>query len=227
MERGTYQTLIDFLGTEFTNFKTRRNKKQENGTNIAIASVQVAIESAINTFANITFNWNNLSNWERANIRRNLAEVAGVLAACLVVMALYGLSDDDDINDDRFKASLLYLADRLYSETTMYGPQGLISEAKTNWSQPVASFAGVNDLIKAITLIPQSLFDPDYNPEYQSGRYAGMNKFEVLWKRNTVGLRNLDRILTIDKNNSYYKLEKSQVGISIAKNFGDILAGRD
>lgn len=227
MERGTYQTLIDFLGTEFTNFKTRKNKKQKNGTNIALASVQVAIESAINTFINIKFNWNNLSNWERANVRRNLAEVAGVLAACLTVMALYGLSDDDDINDDRFKASLLYLADRLYSETTMYGPQGLISEAKTNWSQPVASLAGVNDLIKAITLIPQALFDPDYNPEYQSGRYAGMNKFEVLWKRNTVGLRNLDRILTIDKNNSYYKLEKSQIGISIAKSFGDILAGRD
>jgi len=227
MERGTYQTLIDFLGTEFTNFKTRRNKKQKNGTNIALASVQIAIESAINTFINIKFNWNNLSNWERANVRRNLAEVAGVLAACLTVMALYGLSDDDDINDNRFKASLLYLADRLYSETTMYGPQGLISEAKTNWSQPVASLAGVNDLIKAITLIPQALFDPDYNPKYQSGRYAGMNKFEVLWKRNTVGLRNLDRILTIDKNNSYYKLEKSQIGISIAKSFGDILAGRD
>jgi len=227
MERGTYQTLIDFIGTEFTNFKTRINNKQENGTNIALASIQVAIESAINTITNVTFNWNNLSNWERANVRRNLAEVAGVLVACLVVMALYGLSDDDDINDDRFKASLLYLADRLYSETTMYGPQGLISEAKTNWSQPVASLAGVNDLIKAITLIPQALFDPDYNPEYQSGRYSGMNKFEVLWKRNTVGLRNLDRILTIDKNNSYYKLEKSQIGISVAKNFGDILAGRE
>ena len=227
MERGTYQTLIDFIDTEFTNFKTRINNKQENGTNIAIASIQVAIESAINTITNITFNWNNLSNWERANVRRNLAEIAGVFVACLVVMALYGLSDDDDINDDRFKASLLYLADRLYSETTMYGPQGLISEGKTNWSQPVASLAGVNDLIKTVTLIPQALFDPDYNPEYQSGRYAGMNKFEVLWKRNTVGLRNLDRILTIDKNNSYYKLEKSQIGISIAKNFGDTLAGRD
>ena len=226
LERGTYQTLIDFLGTEFTNFKTRIGNKQENGTNIVLASIQTTIEAAINTFANFTFNWNNLSNWERANIRRNFGEIAGILIACLTVMLLYGLSDDDDINDDRFKASLLYLADRLYSETTMYGPQGIISEAKTNWSQPVASFAGVNDLIKAATLIPQALFDPDYEPEYQSGRYSGMNKFEVLWKRNTVGLRNLDRILTIDKNNSYYKLEKSQVGISIAKSFGDTLAGR-
>ena len=227
MERGTYQTLIDFLGTEFTNFKSRVNNKQENGTNIALASIQVAMQSAINTIANIQFNWNNLSNWERANVRRNLAEVSGVLVACLVVMALYGLSDDDDINDDRFKASLLYLADRLYSETTMYGPQGLVSEFKTNWSNPVASMAGVNDLIKAMTLIPQALFDPDYNPEYETGRYSGMNKFEVLLKRNTVGLRNLDRILTIDKNNSYYKIEKSQVGISIAKHFGDVLAGRE
>ena len=226
MERGTYQTLIDFMGTEFTNFKERVKNKQKNGTKIALASIQTTIESALNTIINVRFNWNNLANWEKSNIRRNLAEIGGVLSACLVVMALYGLSDDDDINDDRFKASLLYLADRLYSETTMYGPQGLISEIKTNWNSPLASLAGVNDLVKAISLITQSLFDPDYNPEYQTGRYAGMNKFEVLLKRNTVGLRNLDRVLTIDKNNSYYKIEKSQIGINAAKSFGEILAGK-
>jgi hypothetical protein len=226
-ERGTYQTLIDFLGTEFTNFKTRRNNKQENGTNMALASVQVAIESAINSFVNIQFNWNNLSNWERANIRRNIAEVAGVLSACLVVFALYGLSDDDDINDDRFKASLLYLADRIYSETTTYSPAGIISEYRTNLRNPIAAMQSVTDLMKAAVMIPQYLFDPDFEVEYQSGRYAGENKFDVLLKRNTAGFRNFDRIMTIDKNNSYYKVGKSQIGINIAKSFGNMFAGRN
>ena len=226
-ERGTYQTLIDFLGTEFTNFKTRRNNKQENGTNMALASVQVAIESAINSFVNIQFNWNNLSNWERANIRRNLAEVAGVLTACLVVFALYGFSDDDDINDDRFKASLLYLADRIYSETTTYSPVGIISEYRTNLRNPIAAMQSVTDLMKAAVMIPQYLFDPDFEVEYQSGRYVGENKFDVLLKRNTAGFRNFDRIMTIDKNNSYYKVGKSQIGINIAKSFGNMFAGRD
>ena len=227
MERGYYQTFIDFLGTEFTNFKSRRKALQENGTGIALASLQVTMESALNTIHNLTFNWNNLSNWERANMKRNLAEISGILVACLVVMALYGLSDDDDINDDRFKASLLYLADRLYSETTMYGPVGLTAELRTSVSSPVASMTSINDLIKAMILIPQALFDPEYEAEYQNGRYAGENKFEVLIKRNTAGFRNFDRIMTIDKNNSYYKVGKSQIGINIAEHFGNMIAGRE
>ena len=226
-ERGTYQTLIDFLGTEFTNFKTRRNNKQENGTNIALASIQVTIESVINSFVNIQFNWNNLSNWERANIRRNLGEIAGVLTACLVVFALYGLSDDDDINDDRFKASLLYLADRIYSENTTYSPVGMISEYRTNLRNPVAAMQSITDLMKAAVMVPQYLFDPNFEIEYQTGRYVGENKFDVLLKRNTAGFRNFDRIMTIDKNNSYYKVGKSQIGINIAKSFGNMFAGRN
>lgn len=223
MERGTYQSIIDFLGTEFTNFKNRRNKRVDDGTNIALASLQVVFESALNTIHHLKLNWGNLDNWEQANIRRNLAEVGGVLAACLIVIALYGLSDDDDINDDRFKASCLYLADRLYSETTMYGPQGLVSEYNTAKNNPLASMSIVNDLVKAMTLTSQYLLDPNYNPEYQTGRYAGENKLEVLLKRNISGYRSYDRILTINKNNNYYKVGESQIGINIAKNFGELL----
>ena len=223
MERGTYQSIIDFLGTEFTNFKNRTDRRVKDGTNIALASLQVVFESALNTIHHLKLNWGNLDNWEQANIRRNLAEVGGVLAACLIVIALYGLSDDDDINDDRFKASCLYLADRLYSETTMYGPQGLVSEYNTAKNNPLASMSIVNDLVKAMTLTSQYLLDPNYNPEYQTGRYAGENKLEVLLKRNISGYRSYDRILTINKNNNYYKVGESQIGINIAKNFGELL----
>lgn len=223
MERGTYQSIIDFLGTEFTNFKNRTDRRVKDGTNIVLASLQTVFESALNTIHHLKLNWGNLDNWEQANIRRNLAEVGGVLAACLIVIALYGLSDDDDINDDRFKASCLYLADRLYSETTMYGPQGLVSEYNTAKNNPLASMSIVNDLVKAMTLTSQYLLDPNYNPEYQTGRYAGENKLEVLLKRNISGYRSYDRILMINKNNNYYKVGESQIGINIAKNFGELL----
>lgn len=220
-ERGSYQTLIDFIGTEFINFNDRRKNKQQNGTNVALAAIQTTIESAINTFMNISFNYQNLSNWEQHNMKRILGDVGGMLMAALVVMALYGLYDDDDIKDDRFKSSLLYLADRLYSDSSMYSPQGLISEAKTAWSSPIASANGPSDLIKAITLIPQALFDPDYNSEYQTGQYAGKNKLEVLFRRNLPGIRPWDRIQFITRNNQYYKIEQRQIGINIAKNFGE------
>lgn len=222
-ERGSYITFMNFLSTEFTNFKERAKNKEENGTNIALASIQVAMESVLNTLTNVAFNWNNLSNWEKSNIRRNLGDISGVLVAALVVMALYGLFDDDDIRDDTFKASLLYLADRLYSDSSMYSPIGLVTEYKTAWSSPIASANGPSDLLKAMLMIPQALFDPNFNPEYQSGQYAGMNKFEVLFRRNLPAIRPWDRIQLITKNNKYYKVGESQIGINIAKNFGEML----
>lgn len=221
-ERASYLAFSDFMFTEFTNFKERVNNKA-NDTNIVLASIQTAMESAINTLINIEFNWNNLSNWEKANIRRNLGDISGVLVAALVVMALYGLYDEDDIKDDTFKASLLYLADRLYSDSSMYSPIGLVTEYKTAWSSPIASANGPNDLIKAMMMIPQALFDPNFNATYQSGQYAGKNKFKVLLRRNTPGLRPYDRIQLITRNNKYYKVGESQIGVNIAKNFGQLL----
>lgn len=223
-ERGAYQTLIDFLGTEFVDFKSRaKDKANTDGSNIALASIQTAITSGLNAIQNFTFNWNNLSESERANIRRTFAESAAILSAVLFVMAMYGTWDDDDIKDDGFKSSLLYLADRLYSETTMYNPAGLISEAKTTWSSPIASANGPSDFIKAAILIPQALFDPNYNPDYQTGQYAHKNKLGVLLRRNIPGLRPYDRIQLITRNNQYYKIGESQIGINIGRKLGEAL----
>lgn len=223
-ERGAYQTLIDFLGTEFVDFKSRaKDKANTDGSNIALASVQTAITSGLSAIQNFTFNWNNLSESERANIRRTFAESAAILSAVLFVMAMYGTWDDDDIKDDGFKSSLLYLADRLYSETTMYNPVGLVSEAKTTWSSPIASANGPSDFIKAAVLIPQALFDPNYNPEYQTGQYAHKNKLEVLLRRNIPGVRPYDRIQLITRNNQYYKIGESQIGINIGRKLGETL----
>lgn len=223
-ERGSYQTFIDFMGTEFINYK-KRIKQQSTDTNITLASIQVTFQSIINTLTNLQFNWNNLAPWEKANMRRNLGDLSGVLIACLVVAALYGLSDDDDIKDDKFKASLLYLADRLYSDSTMYSPVGLVSEYKTAWSSPIASANGPSDLMKAMTIIPQYLFDPDYDKEYTTGLYKGQDKLIVLLRRNLPGVRPWDRIQMITRNNNYYKIDSSQIGIGIAKDFGELLAG--
>lgn len=222
-ERGSYQTFIDFLGTEFTNFKGRIKNKTNNDENVVLASLQVTMQSLLNTFINLQFNYNNLSTWERANLNRYKAELVGPLVACLIVMALYGLDDEDDIKDDTFKSSLLYLADRLYSDTTMYSPMGLITEAKTAWSSPIASANGPSDLIKSMQLITQALFDPDYNPNYQSGQYAGKNKLTVLLRRNIPGIRPYDRIQFITRNNKYYKVGETQIGINIAKNLGEAM----
>lgn len=220
-EYGSYQSVIDFLGTEFIDMKSSIKKKTENGENIMLASIQVAMQGALNTVMSIQSNYKNLPTWQKANIRRNIAEIAGILVACAIVLALYGTNDDDEIKDDVFKSSLLYIADRLYSETSMYTPVGLVTESKTLYSSPIASANGPSDLLKMVTIIPQALFDPDYNPNYQTGQYAGRNKFEVLFRRNIPGVRPYDRIQFITKNNKYYKIGNSHIGINLAKTFGE------
>ena len=222
-ERGVYQDIIDFLSMEFEGIGDRINQQVQNGDNIALASIQNVIGTTIETIANIQFNWNTLSNAEKANCKRQLGELGGILASMLIAMVLFGGWDDDEIKDDGMLSSCLYLADRLYSETSMYTPWGLVSEAKTAWSSPIASTGEATDLLKACQLLTQALADPDFDATYKTGQYAGKNKFRVLLRRNMPGVRPYDRIMNITRNNQYYKIGESQIGMNIAKTFGESL----
>lgn len=224
-ERGVYQDIIDFLSMEFEGIGDRINQQVQNGDNIALASIQNVIGTTIETIANIQFNWNTLSNAEKANCKRQLGELGGILASMLVAMVLFGGWDDDEIKDSGMLSSCLYLADRLYSETSMYTPWGLVSEAKTAWSSPIASTGEATDLLKACQLLTQALADPDFDATYKTGQYAGKNKFRVLLRRNMPGVRPYDRIMNITRNNQYYKIGESQIGMNIAKTFGESLRG--
>ena len=224
-ERGVYQDIIDFLSMEFEGIGDRINQQVQNGDNIALASIQNVIGTTIETIANIQFNWNTLSNAEKANCKRQLGELGGILASMLVAMVLFGGWDDDEIKDSGMLSSCLYLADRLYSETSMYTPWGLVSEAKTAWSSPIASTGEATDLLKACQLLTQAIADPDFDATYKTGQYAGKNKFRVLLRRNMPGVRPYDRIMNITRNNQYYKIGESQIGMNIAKTFGESLRG--
>lgn len=224
-ERGVYQDIIDFLSMEFEGIGDRINQQVQNGDNIALASIQNVIGTTIETIANIQFNWNTLSNAEKANCKRQLGELGGILASMLVAMVLFGGWDDDEIKDSGMLSSCLYLADRLYSETSMYTPWGLVSEAKTAWSSPIASTGELTDLFKACQLLTQAIADPDFDATYKTGQYAGKNKFRVLLRRNMPGVRPYDRIMNITRNNQYYKIGESQIGMNIAKTFGESLRG--
>ena len=224
-ELGAYQTLANFLGIEFANFKERVKNNAADDGSIAVESIKLVLQATINTFAHAKFNYSTLSRFEKANLKRNLGDLAGILSAMLIVTLLYAGFDDDDIKDDGWKASLLYLADRLYSDSSMYTPIGLVSEYKTAWSSPIASANGPSDLLKAVTMLPKALFDPEFDPIYRTGQYRGENKFEVLLRRNLPAVRPYDRIQFITRNNSYYKIGESQIGVNIAKNFGDMLNG--
>ena len=63
------------------------------------------------------------------------------------------MTDDDDEKESEFIATALYISDRLLSESQIYAPWGLISEASTLWSSPIAATNGPEDLLKGPNII--------------------------------------------------------------------------
>lgn len=222
-ERGAIHDLVNYLSIDFRNYKKMVNNKKKEGELEALASIQTAMTCTLNAIINYKENWHLLSPTERKNIHRMLGYASYALKACLIVILLCAGWDDDEIKQSKWLSSILYLSDRLYNDSTMFTPTGLISEAKTAWTSPTASANGPSDLIKAMNIITSSVLDPDFESEYKTGRYAGENKLAVVLRRNIPGIRPYDRIQTITDYNNYYKVGEQQNIFNLAKNIGEEL----
>lgn len=136
---------------------------------------QLAKELKEGQFA-LAANWNNLTNTEKANIKRAATEVGHFLAVALII----GLMDWSDDKDRPWLVKMAeYQARRLYTElgSMIPGPQ-MVREGLKIVKSPAA---GVNTIEDALDLI--GLMNP-YNYEVfageeallQSGRYKGESK---------------------------------------------------
>ena len=226
-EKGSYISVLDFLGTEFKDFKTKMNTKKEDGSSTALAAIQTLIKCVYDTATNFKFNYDLLPKWERDNINRALADLCSTMAALLTTFAIYALADDDDLEESTFLNSTLYLADRLYGESRMYTPMGMIPEIKTQWSQPVAGKGVIEDLIDACSFTVQWLFNPDYDPIYRSGTYKGENKVKVKVLKNIPAVRTVQRIKTINRSNKYYRIGDNQTAQKLMKQLAFEISGKD
>lgn len=226
-EKGSYISVLDFLGTEFKDFKTKMNTKKEDGSSTALAAIQTLIKCVYDTATNFKFNYDLLPKWERNNINRALADLCSTMAALLTTFAIYALADDDDLEESTFLNSTLYLADRLYGESRMYTPMGMIPEIKTQWSQPVAGKGVIEDLIDACSFTVQWLFNPDYDPIYRSGTYKGENKVKVKVLKNIPAVRTVQRIKTINRSNKYYRIGDNQTAQKLMKQLAFEISGKD
>ena len=215
-EKGSYISLLDFLSTEFKDFKSKA--QQEDGEVTAIGAIRTTFECIIDTITNFKFNYNLLPRWEQNNIRRSLADLCGTMASLLTVFAIYAIWDEYDVKDNTFLNSTLYLADRLYGESRMYTPWGAIPEISTQWSQPVAGKGVIEDLITAMQFTTKWMFDPTYDPIYKQGPYKGQNKVVVKIKKNIPAIRTIQRIQTINKSNKYYRINDNSSNQKIVKN---------
>ena len=153
--------------------------------------------------------------------------LCGIFAALLTIFAIYLLTDEDDLENNTFLNSTLYLADRLYGESRMYMPQGIIPEVRTQWSQPVAGKGVIEDLGDAIGFITQMMWDPNYEPVYKQGPYKGQNKIKVKVYKNIPAVRTVQRIKTINKNNKYYRIGDNGTTQKIIKSLAFELNGKE
>lgn len=224
IERGSYVSLANFLSIEFKDIKSKiKNKSQVDNQNIAITSIQSIIKAATDTIINLKMNYELLPEWERNNMRRSLGDLLGVTGAFLVAIGIHLITDDDEIKDSELLSTVIYLADRCNSESSMYTPWGMMSESKTLWSSPIAATNGPEDLLKALSVGTNILFDNEYNPTYTTGLYKGENKLWVTLRRNIPIYRVYDRLSHMSKNNQYYRLNDNTINIKTAKNIADAI----
>jgi len=174
VEKGMYKSIEDFLSL---NFKVMAHDLNIDLNQVnALESVQTLVAHTFEYCLQLRETWHLLPQYERDNIHRSLAGLAGTLAAVLTTLGLLAMGAGDD-DDDRIITNLaLYEADRLASETFMYTLPGMLTETKKLMSTPIAAESIVNDLTKTISEISSLILYGEDSSVYKSGRFAGQSK---------------------------------------------------
>ena len=227
-DKGSYISLAQFVGIEFKGIADRIKEDTEEKKQLYImASLQEIVKALIDTVTHFNMNWQLLPEWEKNNIKRAYGDLCGIGASIALTIAIHMATDDDEIKDSNTLSTLVYLADRLYSESRMYTPLGLYTEASTLWSSPIAARNGVGDMLKLLSITTNIMFNEEFNPEYTTGLYKGQNKAFVLLKRNIPAYRVYDRLQHMSRNNQYYRINDNSKNIKFAKNIANVLTSED
>lgn len=225
IEKGCYASIKDFLAIPLHKAKYAKKLKEENNMSDselqAIQGIQNIVRNYVEFATHIRTNWNMIPESERANIRRALGDMVGVMSALCLAIGLQVLGGDDDDNGLLYNLAM-YEADRLASESFMYNPLGAASEFKKLWSSPVAVQTGISDLLSTVGLISQYIIQgDDFDPYYQSGLYAGENKLEIKLKRNIPMYHGINMLERLTRSNKYYKLGDNMLTIVPVKDIAN------
>ena len=215
VEKGMYVSLYDFLKMPIAD-AYRENQDNENYR--LLLGIQNYFKHTFEFLSNFGMYYDSMPEYDKANIRRTLAEVTYIAAAIVAAIAVAGIAGDDD--DDNLLYNLaIYHIDRTISETTAYSVAS-VSEISKLYSSPVSIATTISDVGKILTYGVQMLADGDFLTDFKTGQYAGRNKLEVYITRNIPGLRAIDSVLNLDRNNKYYKLDKNLLGYIPYNNIG-------
>jgi len=203
VEKGVYTSIIDFLSVPF-----KRHQEMLGLTDKEVKAgigVQNILKNVLNFIAHPVLNYEEMPEYDKANLRRSFGDVVGALGALLLVIAIKAAGGDDD--DDVWYNLALYEADRLSTEATEYFPLFAPAAAKKLWTTPIAGMNVINDVMMSVQFISQYLFDPDFDNTYKTGKYAGRDKIAVRLEGNIPIWRGIkSSFVDISENNKYYKV---------------------
>lgn len=202
VEKGSYISLFEFLKAPIDDIANKSGIT--DGERQALKTAQYVLGNITDYVHYLKLNINTMPEYEKANIRRALADFGGMAIALILAIGVRLAWDDDD--DDFLYNLLLHEADRTYSETNMWNPRGAITEFTTLYSTPFAAQSFPQDILKIFNNVADMIMQGDeYEPNFVSGRYAGQNKFWVYTKRRIPYIRNVFALTELADNNRYYK----------------------
>lgn len=226
VEKGRYMSLFDFLRLPIKAMKLKAGMTDNQVD--TMTGIQNVLGDITNYCINLKSAWGVLPQYERNNIRRTLGFMTSIMGAFFTALALRLMMDDD--NKDSIMLNLaLYEADRLMSESRQTNPFGIPSEFKTLWSQPVAATSIVDDLLSSGSELAKMIMQgDDYEGEYSSGQYAGMNKLQVHVLRRTPIVRQVQSMELLPNNNKAYKIGNNALfGVISPNSVSKAIKGED
>ena len=160
---------------------------------------------ALNLETNAKAHWDKLSEQQKANLRRTMAEVGYMFTITLLAGLAKGLADDDE--DNKSVATLAYMLDRSRTELLTYTPVwGWFNEGKKLMNSPVASFRQIETLSKLALHVGLYPFIDEEDRYYKGGMYYGQSKAGVWFKSMLPGVAIWQRWNFIERQAAYYKL---------------------
>lgn len=150
---------------------------------------------------NLSQIYDQLEDYEKANIKRGLYELFQFLVIWGICVLLHGGGDDKN-KKSWFRRFINYMATREKTELGVLTPVGVFTEGTTILKSPFANASIIDDTINLGIL----LYPPNYYDEIQSGDYKGHSSAYRAFMRSplTLWYRTIKRQIKPERSEQFY-----------------------